>query len=76
MQRKYEKRSLDFMYCKDQITRTALMEAFSIHFEHLEPMMMVAQVCDCIPEATKRTRRTIGAKRLVLGIILLAPITI
>ena len=76
MQRKYEKRSLDFMYCKDQITRTALMEAFSIHYiEYLEPMI-VAQACNCIPEATKRTRRTIGAKRLVLGIILLAPITI
>ena len=74
MQRKYEKRSLDFMYCKDQITRTALMEAFSILFEYLEPMMM-AQAFNCIPEATKRTRRTIGAKRLVLGIIL-APITI
>ena len=62
------------MYCKHQITRTALMEAFSIHFEYLEPMMVV-QACNCTPEATKRTRRTIGAKRLVLGIIL-APITI
>ena len=50
------------------------MEAFSILFEYLEPMMM-AQAFNCIPEATKRTRRTIGAKRLVLGIILLAPIT-
>ena len=32
------------MYCKHQITSTALVEAFSIHFEYLEPMM-VMQAC-------------------------------